>query len=93
MAKREAHHAAHPLADDPSDRRREPVHLIDLLEIDDALLKLSADLLDSISLRFYVGLTSKEAAEMLNISPGAFNNRVHRAIEILRREWLGPDGR
>lgn len=92
IKKCEVRRAACPLADDHTPRRREPVHLLDLLAVEEAVQDLPKTCLDAISLRFYLGLSSTEAAHLLNITTGAFDTRVHRAITVLREKLAHPNG-
>jgi RNA polymerase sigma-70 factor (ECF subfamily) len=54
-------------------------------------LRLAVERLDHsarelLALRYVVGLTGPEIAEVLNISPGAVRSRLHRILETLRKE-------
>src|SRR5262249_6462986 len=64
----------------------------DLLTLDEALQKLAAEDPDAarlIQLRYFVGLSLKEAAELLDVSPRSADRLWHYARAWLHREIAG----
>lgn len=62
------------------------VGVSDRVDLERALAGLSADDRMLISLSYLGGLSSKEIAEVLGVSPSAVRGRLARAIQRLRRE-------
>lgn len=67
------------------DDSQDPALKIDGLDVRDALGYLSADQRDAIILRFYVGLTTPEAARVMGKSERAVYSLQTRAIKSLKR--------
>ena len=59
---------------------------LDLLPLQDALLRLPKDLKDVIILRYFSGYTLAETAEALQIPQGTVVTRQRRALKLLRLE-------
>jgi RNA polymerase sigma-70 factor (ECF subfamily) len=68
-----------------ADEEQDPALLIDGLDVREALDALSADQRDAVILRFYVGLTTPEAAKVMGKSERAVYSLQTRAIKSLRR--------
>lgn len=64
---------------------------INVLDMRQALLALSADLRQIIALRFYIGMDSTEIGELLREPPATIRTRLRRALIQLRRALA--DGR
>ena len=64
---------------------------VNALDLRQALLALSVDLRQIITLRFYIGMDSTEIGELLSESPATVRTRLRRAIIQLRRTL--DDGR
>jgi RNA polymerase sigma-70 factor, ECF subfamily len=64
---------------------------IDALDLRQALLTLSADMRQTIVLRFYLGMDSTEIGDLLRESPATVRSRLRRAVIQLRRTL--DDGR
>jgi RNA polymerase sigma-70 factor (ECF subfamily) len=64
-------------------------HRDESMDLIDSVNKLTEDQRDTIILRFYVGLSAKEAAEVLGKSEQAINALQFRAVATLRRQLLG----
>lgn len=58
---------------------------INALDLRQALLTLSADLRQVITLRFYIGMDSTEIGELLSEPPATIRSRLRRAVIQLRR--------
>ncbi len=68
---------------------------VDLVALDEALLELAKiDLRQSqiVELRFFGGLTTEEAAEVLDVSPRTIKREWRRAKAWLRREIMDDEG-
>jgi RNA polymerase sigma-70 factor (ECF subfamily) len=63
---------------------------LELDEVSDALASLTDDQRESIELRFFAGLSAREAAEVMGKQEGTVRGLQFRAIAALRRQ-LGID--
>jgi RNA polymerase sigma factor (TIGR02999 family) len=66
---------------------------LDLIALDEALNRLSRELprhAEVVCYRFFLGLTVKETAELLDVSPRTVNSHWELARSWLRREINGP---
>lgn len=76
-------HATVPLEDIPSATLDASDH-INALDLRQALLTLSADLRQVITLRFFIGMDSTEIGELLGEPPATIRSRLRRAVIQLR---------
>lgn len=75
-------YAAHPATEDARDAQ--------LSALDAGVAALPPALKEPLLLTFFEGLSHKEAARMLNISPKAVETRIYRARQLLAQHLTSP---
>ena len=63
----------------------------DSLPLKDAVSRLPKELREPLILRYFGGMTTAEAAEILKLPQGTAATRIRRALQLLRLELVEED--